>query len=192
MEHLHPDHARVRRRAFTLIEILVVISIISLLASLTLVVVRKAIKDGYIAAARMTVAGLDLALSNYRDDEGDLPAGETATPLDENRFPALYRAICGARRPIGPGGRSAPYFRPTEKDLLVSSEESGDLREAHRGEVLDDGVDKYLRDPFGEPYVYRVRDVGPGRPRRADIYSTGPDCADGHAYGKDGDDIGNW
>jgi prepilin-type N-terminal cleavage/methylation domain-containing protein len=192
MDDPYPRQRRVRSQAFTLIEVLIVISIISLLASLTLVAVQKVKKDGYIAAARMTVACLDLALSNYRDDEGDLPAGGPGLGQDENRFPALYRALCGARQPVGPGGRSAPYLRPKEADLVVLSDESGDLRKAKRGELLDDGVDKYLLDPFGEPYVYRVRDVGPGRPRSADIYSLGPDRADDHAYGQDGDDIGNW
>ena len=188
----HSRPCRARCRAFTLIEVLIVIAIISLLASLTLVAVQKVRTDGYVAAARMTVAGLDLALSNYRDDEGDYPAGDPALGPDENRFPALYRALCGARQPFGPGGKSAPYFRPKEADLVVFSEDSGDVRKADREEIVDDGIDKYLLDPFGEPYIYRVRDAGAGRPRSADIYSLGPDRADGHASGKNGDDIGNW
>jgi prepilin-type N-terminal cleavage/methylation domain-containing protein len=188
----HPYSERIRCRAFTLIEILIVISIIALLASLVLVAVQRARINAMVAVARTTVTGLDIGLSNYRDDEGDLPGIEDGADPDENRFPALYRALCGARRPVGPGGRSAPYFRPSEADVVVAGEEAEGLRKAHRDEILDDQTDKYLLDPFGEPYVYRVREMGRGRPPRADIYSTGPDHADGRASGEEGDDIGNW
>src|ERR1043166_2658548 len=46
-------------------------------------------------------------------------------------------------------------------------------------------LDEYPKDPWGEPYQYKY--PGSHNPNSFDVYSKGPDKADGT-----GDDIGNW
>ena len=95
------------QNGFTLIEILIVISIIALLSSLVMAGIQIARKNAHRAVARIQVKALDQALGNYLQDEGSLPgAGAGSDAEGGNEFPALYAALWGSRRPDGPGGRS--------------------------------------------------------------------------------------
>ncbi|MBI4605699.1 MAG: prepilin-type N-terminal cleavage/methylation domain-containing protein [Planctomycetes bacterium] len=182
---------------FTLIEILVVISIIGLLTALLLPSLISTSVQARIAVAKAEVSGLSLGLEAYGRDEGDYPGAEEPAGPGSNLFPRLHGALLGARRPAGPGGRAAPYARVQEAKIAVYCDGSGELRKATRAEIRDDGVEKYLLDPWGSPYVYR-----PNKGRRpaphmrnletADIYSPGPDEVDDTSEGADDDDIGNW
>mgnify|MGYP001567802668 FL=1 len=96
---------------FTLIEILVVISIIALLSSLILGGVQIVQRNARIGAAKLEVMGLTLALDNYVQDEAEYPARAGDVAPEENELPALYGALFGERKPAGPGGRSAPQGR---------------------------------------------------------------------------------
>ena len=73
-----------------------------------------------------------------------------------------------------------------------------------RSELRDSEVEKYLLDPWGEPFVYRAN-KGKNlsehmfmHNQAADIYSRGPDSEDQTMLGEDAeaegeiDDIGNW
>ncbi len=183
---------------FTLIEILVVISIIALLSSLTLGGVQIVQRNARIGAAKMEVMGLTLALDNYVQDEAEYPARAGGVAAEENELPALYGALFGERKPAGPGGRSAPYTRAERSNVVTYDEDRGEYRPATREEVRDRHVEKYLLDPFRNPYIYRVNKGRPPRPSSqildgADIYSLGPNEADDTlACTPKSDDIGNW
>ena len=173
---------------FTLIEILVVISIISVLASLTLVAVSEVKARANEATARAQVALLDGGLELYRYDEAEFPGQDEALPHTENRFPVLYNALFGAPRPRGPGGRSAPYVGLREEHVAVYDTATGEHRMARRRDIRDPEVVNVLVDPWGNPYVYRLRDQ-----RTADLYSIGRNEADDTIALRDNsDDIGNW
>ena len=60
-------------RGFTLIELMVVISIISLLSSLVLLVVQKGTKSAYYARAREEMNQMYIALHMYSTDNGSSP-----------------------------------------------------------------------------------------------------------------------
>ena len=107
-------------RGFTLIEILVVITVIAILASLVTPMVFRNVGDAKVSAAKAQVEILGLALDAYRLDNDyypstaqglealrRLPAGE---PAARNwRGPYLRKAV-----PLDPYGRPYVYRSPGE------------------------------------------------------------------------------
>ena len=159
-----------------------------MLASLTLVAVTEVRERANEAIARSQVALLANGLDLYRQDENEFPGQNESLPHEENRFPLLYDALLGTPRPQGAGGRSAPYVHLKEEYVAVYDRRTGEHRMAKRREIHDDSVTKVLVDPWGNPFVYRLRDV-----RTADLYSIGRNETDDTiALRDDGDDIGNW
>ena len=62
-----------RRRAFTLIEIMVVVAIIMLLAAVAVPFAAKALGKGQVAAAKLQIQNFDTAITSFRIDMGRLP-----------------------------------------------------------------------------------------------------------------------
>jgi prepilin-type N-terminal cleavage/methylation domain-containing protein len=186
-----------RLRGFTLIEILIVVSIIAVIASMILAGVSLARKQANIAIARSFISSLQGQLEAYYRDTGKYPGEEFKD--GENAFPALFEALFGERPPKGKGGPSAPYMKLKEDDVLVFDPDQGDegtYRVAERDEIYDPNVKKFIRDPFGQPYVYHENASRPNKKymhsRKADIYSLGHDKIDQTLEGEKGDDIGSW
>jgi prepilin-type N-terminal cleavage/methylation domain-containing protein len=186
------------RRGFTLIEILIVISIIALLASLVLASVSIGKDQALRSAARSMVHALDVGLENYAQDEGRYPGSDLQADPDRNDVPLLFEALFGEPRPGGPGGRSAPYGRFKETDVRVWDRAQDGYRPATRLEILDPKCEKYLSDPWEQVYIYRANKGKQAQAwmrnfRGADIYSTGPDERDDTiANAERSDDLGNW
>jgi len=187
---------------FTLIEVLVVISIISVLTSLVLAGIWIARLRCLEALAKTEVSGMKLALEGYVQDEavypGEADPPEGRVPEEQNQFPELYEAICGARAPSGRGGRSSPYVNLPSERLAVWDDGLGAYRQATRGEIRDPETPKLLLDPFQNPYVYRLNRGRPPKPHAmnpagADLYSLGlNEVDDTVAQAEGSDDIGNW
>jgi general secretion pathway protein G len=134
------------RRAFTLLEILVVLAIIGLLAGLAISNVDKIFGSAQVTTAQLFVQqSMKTSLTTYSIQMGGYPS--TADGLQ-----ALITA-------------------PANK------------ADRWRGPYIEGG--KVPLDPWGEPYQYR----SPGTKNKTsyDLYSKGPDKADGTE-----DDIGNW
>ena len=111
---------RQERRGFTLIEILVVITVIAILASLVAPMVFRNVGDAKMSSARAQIEILGLALDSYRLDNDYYPS--TAQGLD-----ALRQRLTGepeARNwrgpylkkpvPLDPYGRAYVYRSPGE------------------------------------------------------------------------------
>jgi len=134
------------QRAFTLLEILVVLAIIGLLAGLAISNVDRIFGGAQVTTASLFVKeSMKTSLTTYRIHLGDYPS--TADGIQ-----GLISA------PANKGDRwRGPYIEGSKVPL----------------------------DPWGEPYQYRY----PGTKNKSgyDLYSKGPDKADGTA-----DDIGNW
>lgn len=187
-----------RQAGFTLVEILIVISIIAVLAGMVLVGVQHARQGANTAMAKTTISSMATALDRYVQDEGEYPGMELEADGDRNDFSLLYTALFGTPRPKGGGGRNAPYSTVPEDNIWIYDDAIGQYRAAERRERLDDDIEKFLMDPWGEPYVYRANK---GKDRAEyefmhnpdfDLYSVGPDGIDQTQEGEDGDDLGNW
>jgi len=109
-------------QGFTLIEILVVITVIGLLAALVGPRILGRVSEAKTATAKAQVELLSTALDNYRLDNGGYPSTEqglvalqekpTREPIPANwRGPYLKRNI-----PLDPWGRPYIYRSPGEHD----------------------------------------------------------------------------
>jgi prepilin-type N-terminal cleavage/methylation domain-containing protein len=184
-------------RGFTLIEILIVVSIIAVLASLILAGVNIARKRAAIAVAQSNIETLNTALEQYVTDTGKFP-GDKVKEYD-NAFPSLFEALFGEKPPKGKGGPNSPYMKFKESEVYIFDYDEDKYRQAYPEEIYDPRVEKYLADPWGVPYIYHENK---SRARKsymhkntADIYSCGPDKKDQTIDGEKGpevDDIGNW
>ncbi len=89
------------RHAFTLVEMLTVIIIIGILASLMLVAFGAARRSARNTAVKMDITQIDMALENYRTTYGDYPpdfVGTAATYPDTVRLPARNVVIRHLRK----------------------------------------------------------------------------------------------
>ena len=143
------------RTGFTLIEILIVISIIALLSSFVLVAVTRGKQGASEAIATTQVGSLSSNLERYVEEEGEYPGMTLKADPERNDFPLLFNALFGERRPRGPGGRSAPYGAYKEDQVIVYDSDTETYRKAKRNEINNPKVEKFLEDPWGHPYVYR-------------------------------------
>lgn len=143
---LAPPGANPARAAFTLLELLSVITIIALLAGLVIGVGRRAAESGKIARAKAELAVLGAALENYRRTHGDFPRTD-----DEAQ---LLRALLGRRGPITDTAIHGRALIETTRFMI-----GGDV----------------LLDPWGRAYVYVYKTVAPWSNSSYVLYSAGPD-----------------
>lgn len=152
-----------RREAFTLIELLIVISIIAILAGLAFPAVQGALGQGKKAQARNDVNQLAAAIKAFQLEYGRLPAS-AASPSSGD----VVKTLIGSNTQLNP--RNLVFFEP---------------KTAKSGKAGWDG-NKYV-DPWGMEYTvlldtgYSNRittDVGAGSQTyftTAIIMSAGPD-----------------
>lgn len=195
------------QRGFTLIEVLIVVSIIAILATMTFAGVQIAQRSARNATAKSEVALFCQSLDMYYADEKTYP-GRDAKQLnsDSNQFPALFVALLDDAAPRGRGGRNSPYMTLQRDRIVVEDdewdEETGEPANrwipARKSQVADAKVAKYYLDPFQTFNVYRYR-CNRGRkfkswmlnPKRYDFYSVGPDEEDDTVLGDDEEDEEN-
>ena len=104
----------------------------------------------------------------------------------------------GEPRESEKAGRSAPYLDVKLKDVGVYDDDMEDYRTATEDERWDPEVEKYIFDPWGQPYWYREnktksRDWESKNRHKVDLWSTGLDKENQTLDGEENsDDIGNW
>ena len=79
-----------RQRAFTLVELIVVVAVIAILSSLILSGVNQVRQRQIEAEARVQMQGLSLALLTYLDDYGIMGEDGGENPTDFQTQPALF------------------------------------------------------------------------------------------------------
>jgi len=140
------------RRAFTLIELLIVISIIIILAGLILSTVGYVQKKGARSRAEAEIAAMSAALESYKADNGIYPRDATKTdqvdpaaspiPIAATQF--LYEQLSGnSATNLQPISGAKSYFAFKPQMLFGTKDSNGNLTSV-----------SYIRDPFGNSYGY--------------------------------------
>lgn len=145
------------RRAYTLLELLAVLTVIAILAGIVLGVGRRAAEAGKTARARVELAAVSAALETYKRTYGDYP--RTGDPA------RLLQSLIGKKGPA-----NAAISGP---NLL----ESARFTFANSGDPFTDPA-VVLVDPWARPYVYAYLSTTPWNNPGFVLYSTGPDGND--------------
>jgi type II secretory pathway pseudopilin PulG len=150
--------AQSRYNAFTLIELVLVIGIITVLSALVLSTVGYARKKGSRARAETEMAAMSAACENYKADTGVYPSSTgvggtdalnpSTTNLDDYKMPSryMYGQISGDLDFNGTpdtGVRSYMNFKPTSL-----------LRDDMSNPPSSTNPVTAIRDPFGNSYGY--------------------------------------
>ena len=165
-----------RHNAFTLIELIVVVSIIAVLSALVLSTVGYARKKGALARAETEIVAMSAACENYKADNGIYPrdaattdalnaqnSGDPRASQYQNASLYLYNALFGATngsRTPASGARSYFLFKP---NMLFPADQTQNVQ--------------YIQDPFGYSYGYSTiqaatQDTTKGYNPTFDLWST--------------------
>ena len=90
-----PTVSNVRRQAFTLVELLVVISIIGILAAFTFSALKSVKRQQYLKAAQAELNQIETALENYKAQYGAYPPGSAIAGSNSNKLNQLYYELAG-------------------------------------------------------------------------------------------------
>ena len=85
-----PKHVRSHRSAFTLLEVVITISIIVLLASITIGGLKYYNEKAKYSRTEILIASIERALEEYKADHGYYPQNVGATSYTEQVYVALY------------------------------------------------------------------------------------------------------
>src|SRR5436309_4833838 len=163
------------RRAFTLIELIVVTTVIIILTGLVLSTVGYVQKKGARARAETEIAAMSAACESYKADNGVYPSNSDTNTLDArtNGNPsspsynltslALYNLLFGATngsRTPDPGKRSYFVFKP---NMLSPGDQAQNVL--------------FIQDPFGNSYGYSTIQAATGDTTKGynptfDLWST--------------------
>ncbi len=172
-----------RRRApagFTLVEILVTVSLVALLAALSIVAMGHATRTANIQKTKSYLQAIELFLDSYQQDYGTYPrpkeGGESATTLvGGNNYPvggaiALYQALTADGDDSLENGETgsmgkAGSLGPEAKVYWAAADPTGSQRISRQA----DGK-WYIGDGFGIPFQYVV--PPPVDPRNADNFEA--------------------
>lgn len=145
------------QRAFTLLELLAVITIIALLASMVIGVGRRANEAGRVARAKTELALLAAALADYQRIHGDYPQTDDGA--------RLLQSLIGRRDPL---------------NTAVASRSLIEVARFATAESRDPFTDTsaVLVDPWDRPYRYAYKTETPWNNAGYVLCSLGPDGRD--------------
>lgn len=156
-------------RAFTLIELLTVIAIIAILASISFGVISGVKQRSMAAQAKTELAVLSQALEAYKKQYGDYPQTAQSSNSRTARSADLYAALNGRRGPTGASITDGKRFIDVGKFSVENV--------SHAPAVGDDydTEGSYIVDPWGNAYKYLYKDSANWRVVSYVLYSSGPD-----------------
>jgi len=212
-------HSRQPQAAFTLIELLTVMTIIVILAGLVLAGVSYAQKKAALSRAQGEISALSTALESYKTDNGDYPRSKPSgsalgNGLEANKLDprtqgnpanykdaslALYAALSGDLPLNGSAGYTDTGTNTKYKVYMEFSPNM--LYPKGIGQGTNPSV-QYLQDPFGNPYGYstaqnyQIQQGTPSPPNQGynptfDLWSTSGETTN-PSPGKAGDITLKW
>ena len=161
------DRCGRRNNAFTLIELIVVVSIIAVLGALVLSTAGYARKKGARARAETEIAAMSAACENYKADNGIYPRGPAiAITIGTVTIPANVTDSLDARTMGDPTGTTNPTYGETSLYLytLLSGDSTGNRNPTGKSYMAfkpnmllpagGSGTAIAIADPFGNSYGY--------------------------------------
>ena len=161
------DRCGRRYKAFTLIELIVVVSIIAVLAALVLSTAGYARKKGARARAETEIAAMSAAIENYKSDNGIYPRGPAnAITISTVTIPANATDNLNARTRGNPADTADPTYGETSLYLytLLSGDSTGNRSPTGKSYMAfkpnmllppgGSGTVTAISDPFGNSYGY--------------------------------------
>jgi prepilin-type N-terminal cleavage/methylation domain-containing protein len=156
-------------RGFTLIEILVVISIIAILAGMTLGVGGPMMEKAKRSRTQGEIAAIESALERYKIDNGGYPISDSYPNIEVDGDPKqsnyivtgeqLFQALCG-RKNLKEKAESQVYYEVKQSQVDKESR-------------ISSTSNTYLVDPWGFAYGYCVNENDQGmNPGFFDLWST--------------------
>ena len=148
------------KQFFTLIEILTVAAIIAILAGISVGVIGLISNKNAEAQTQATIKALELAIGQYKADNGTIYLPEGSTKLNT---PICITVVNGI-----PDNLNGTLLKYLDQKLLNSASK-------------ENGSDRYFVDGWGRPLIYRI----PGRFNKTgfDLGSVGPDGKVGDGQG---------
>jgi prepilin-type N-terminal cleavage/methylation domain-containing protein len=174
---------RKNQKAFTIIEMLVVITVIAVLASILLPALSSAQKKAKITKIQSIVDSVTLALKQYRTDFGNYPSADIPGVAGESSAECVYyysaaAFVAGSSNSVSIS--AGPYMEFRLKDLTVTARTTNMDGDGDSDEPLYE-----VKDPWGNALIYAK--PGTHNTNSFDLHSKGPDGVDGNS-----DDINNW
>ena len=161
------DRCGRRYNAFTLIELIVVVSIIAVLGALVLSTAGYARKKGARARAETEIAAMSAAIENYKSDNGIYPRGPAnAITIGTVTIPANATDNLNARTRGNPADTADPTYGETSLYLytLLSGDSTGNRSPTGKSYMAfkpnmllppgGSGTVTAISDPFGNSYGY--------------------------------------
>lgn len=173
--------------AFTVIEMLVVISVISILAGILLPAIHTAQKKAKIAKTQAMIDSINIALKQYRTDFGAYPPADIPGVTGETSAECVYY-YTAANFIAGTATNSleisaGPYMEFRQKDKKSTARTADMLGDGTANDTLFQVIDSW-----GNPLIYTK--PGTNNPSSFDLYSFGPNGTAGGS--PTDDDIKNW
>ncbi len=149
------------RRAFTLIELMIVVGIISILAAMTLSALAAAKRTHQIAMAHLEMQGIEAALMSYQGAYGRYPTPTTSLNGDftygpsgigstVGTFTANNSELIAALMNLDQLSNAKHVLNPRNLSFFTPSTRARSTNDAGLG------PDQVLRDPWGNPYVITI------------------------------------
>jgi prepilin-type N-terminal cleavage/methylation domain-containing protein len=140
-------------RAFTLIELLTVIAIIAILASITFGVVTGVRERAAISRAKAELASLSLALESFKAQYGDYPQSGTSSQVENNND--VTQSTQAGRFFNALMGKLGPTGAPIDGRMFVDASRFSLISTTTLPMTGNTGsVDNGFLDPWGRLYVY--------------------------------------
>ncbi len=173
--------------AFTVLELLVVITIIAILAGLILATSGYVQKQGARSRAQSEIAAMSAALESYKADNGIYPRSADTDTLNAQTAgsPCTYQAASLYLYKQLSGDTNANFQPPTgaksyftfKRNMLGTSSSTTSTTDTC-GNTLTPTAVSYVRDPFGNIYGYSTIQAATGTTTAGynptfDLWSTG-------------------